>query len=215
LTALSRLDKLAASPIRRVAMRMKRYASLIASVAALAASWAAAQSNPLLEGYLCCNMRSDARGWISDINYEESHKHLVPAGTPAKMTGYGRNRFEFEVSAEGLPRKNYWLGNDYSRKLPPGDFAARYIVPEDPARKIAGFPPRIRDAIKAQKIATGMTREQVLMAIGHPISDETPDLSGPWKYWVWSFSPFTVTFKGDRVTKIDGNPDVLAKVVAK
>lgn len=198
-------------------MRANLAAMLIASATAgLAASAAAQSEKPLLEGYLCCNMRSDAKGWISDINYEESHKHLVPAGTPAKMTGYGRNRFEFDVGAEGLPRKNYWIGNDYSRKIPPEEFAARYIVADDPAQKIARFAPRIRDAIKAQKVAVGMTREQVLMALGYPVANETPtDLTGPWKFWVWSFSPYTVHFKGDRVARIDGNPEVLAKVVAK
>ncbi len=173
-----------------------------------------AQAQPLVSGFLCCNMRSDAKGWITDINYEESGKHVVPAGTPATMTGYGRNRFEFDVTGN-LPRKNYWIGNDYSRKLGMEEFAARYIVKSDPNAKIASFPPKIRDAIRAQKIALGMTKEQVLMSLGYPSGDETPNLDGPWKFYLWSFSPFTVSFTGGKLAKIDTDPDTKAKILVK
>jgi hypothetical protein len=64
-----------------------------------------------LDGYLCCNMRSDGI-WISDINYIEEGKTLIPAGTPVKVTGQGRQRIKIEI----LGRRQA-LGNDYSRDL--------------------------------------------------------------------------------------------------
>ncbi len=175
---------------------------------------AAANAQPLIEGFLCCNMRSDAKGWITDINYEESHKHVVPAGTPATITGYGRNRFEFNVTGT-LPRKNYWLGNDYSRKVGLEEFAARYIVKEDPSKKISGFAPKVRDAIRAQKIMIGMTREQVLMAVGYPTADSTPDMAGNWLFYHWSFSPYTVHFVNNKVSKIETDPETLNLISVK
>ena len=56
-------------------------------VAVLAAGAAGAKDR--YEGYLCCNMRSDG-SWISDSNYAEGGKRVIPAGTPVKVTGYGR-----------------------------------------------------------------------------------------------------------------------------
>ena len=58
-------------------------------VAALVAGSAGAQDK--YDGYLCCNMRSDG-SWISDSNYAEGGKRVIPAGTPARVTGYGRYR---------------------------------------------------------------------------------------------------------------------------
>ena len=44
---------------------------------------------PTFEGYLCCNMRSNG-SWVSDINYVEGGQTVLAAGTPIKITGYGR-----------------------------------------------------------------------------------------------------------------------------
>ena len=41
-------------------------------------------------GYLCCNMRTDG-SWITDINYDEPHKHLIPVGSP----GHGKRLWPF------------------------------------------------------------------------------------------------------------------------
>jgi hypothetical protein len=167
-------------------------------------------AQPLLEGFLCCNMRSDSNGWISDINYNESGKHVVPLGTPAKMSGYGKNRLSFETS---FSRKSYRLGNDYSRNLDMETFATRYIVREDPSVRFASFPPRIQNAIKTMRITRGMTKDQVLMAIGYPIGNETPILEDSWKYWYWTFSPFTLHWDDEgRIARIETDPDTLSKI---
>jgi hypothetical protein len=190
--------------------------SLLALASAVAASLPAfVAAQPLLTGFLCCNMRSDPQGWIADINYDESHKHLVPVGTPAVMTGYGRSRFEFDVTGD-LKRKNYWIGNDYSRGLSMEPFAARYIVKDDPNQKMKSFSPKIRNAIKAQKVVIGMTREQVLMSLSYPVESENKDIkSNVWNYYLSSFAPFKVRFEGDRVVKVDTDPETLEKVFTK
>ena len=36
-------------------------------------------------------------------------------------------------------------------------------------------------------------RDQVIIALGYPISSETPHLDArTWRYWLWTFSPFDV-----------------------
>ena len=150
------------------------------------------------EGFLCCNMRTDGK-WISDINYSENGKKMIPVGTPVKATGYGRQRVYID-----LPDGKQAIGNDYSRNLDLTTFAQRYIVAEDPRRKLAGFSPKVRKAVESARVMPGMTREQVLMAVGYPGSSENPKLDARiWRFWLGSFSEFQVVFGGDdRVREI-------------
>ena len=160
-------------------------------------------------GFLCCNLRTDG-SWISDINYQENGKRIIPAGTPMKVTGYGRYRVHVEL---GGRRQD--LGNDYSRDLDLLTFAKRYLVAEDPKAKIAGFAPEVRRAIENAQVRKGMTREQVFMAIGYPVSSENPRLDAKvLRYWLSSFAEFQLTFVDDRVTAIDGDRETLNLVVA-
>ena len=172
-------------------------ASALLAAALLAAS-AGAPAQEKYDGYLCCNMRSDG-SWISDSNYAENGKRVVPVGTPVSVTGYGRHRVNVRIDGERQA-----IGNDYSRDIGLADFARRYVVTEDPAAKIAGYPAKIQDAIKRAKITPGMTREQVLMSLGYPISSENPDLGADlWRYWMSSFAEFQVQFDGNgRVREI-------------
>lgn len=166
----------------------------IAGVAAAAAlllplAAAAADPMPLPEGFLCCNMRTDG-SWISDANYQESGKRIIPVGTPVKATGYGRQRVLVDIGGSKQA-----IGNDYSRDLDLATFAKRYIVAEDPRPKIATFPAPVRQAIEGARVAIGMTREQVLMAVGYPMSSENPNLDAElWRFWLSSFAEFQVVF---------------------
>ena len=160
-------------------------------------------------GYLCCNMRTDG-SWITDINYQESGKRLIPVGTPTQVMGFGRQRVETQM--EGFGKQ--WLGNDYSRELDLDSFAKRYVVADDPRKKIATFAPRIRKAIESARLVPGMTREQVLMAVGYPVTSENPQLDAKiWRMWMSSFGEFQVVFDGDRVKEIVTNDPLTRNLV--
>lgn len=154
------------------------------------------------EGFLCCNMRTDG-SWISDINYAEGGKRIVPAGSPIKATGYGRYRVYVEL--EG---KKQALGNDYSRDLDLPTFAKRYIVAEDPKKKLAAASPKVRKAIESARLTQGMTRDQVFMAVGYPVSSENAQLDAKvLRFWLSSFAEFQVLFDDkDRVREITTDP---------
>jgi len=181
----------------------------VAGAALLGALSLPAAAQPTFDGFLCCNMRTDGN-WISDGNYAESGKRIVPAGTPTRVTGYGRNRVQIELNGSKQA-----IGNDYSRDLDLGTFAKRYVISEDPARKIAGYPPKIRDAIKSARVTQGMTREQVAMAVGYPMSSENPNLDAPiWRMWLSSFSEFQVLFdNAGRVRHVETDPQTRNLVV--
>ncbi|WDS35336.1 outer membrane protein assembly factor BamE [Pseudoxanthomonas sp.] len=143
-------------------------------------------------GYLCCNMRS-YEGWISDSNYVEDTSVMLPAGTPVSVVGYGGDQVKVRIDG-----KRQDIGNDYSRDLDIQTFARRYVVAQDPREKIAGYPARIQSAIAASKVTAGMSREQVLVALGYPMASENPDLQADtWKYWLQSFTEFHVLFAAD------------------
>jgi len=181
---------------------------LFAAAAVSTANSALAQAT--FDGYLCCNMRTTG-DWISDSNYNDSGQRVVPVGTPTKVTGYGRQRVQ--VTIDG---KRQAIGNDYSRDLGLETFAKRYVVTEDPKVKLASYPGKQRDAIQAGQISRGMTRDQVLMAFGYPISSENPRLDATtWRYWVSSFSEFQVLFdEGGRVKDVIADPTLKRTVWA-
>ncbi|WP_431111549.1 cell envelope protein SmpA [Variovorax paradoxus] len=165
---------------------------------------------PLISGYLCCNMRTYGNS-ISDINYDEQGTSIVAVGTPARITAYDFRWFNLDLA--GKPQR---IKNDYSRNITLIDFAKRYVVTEDPKQKMAGFPPAIRDAILAVKVMPGMTREQVLMAVGYPVAGENPSLDAPtWRYWRDSWSEYQVNFDEKGLVKsVLGDPVALSRVLA-
>jgi len=164
----------------------------------------------MINGYLCCNMRTYGDS-ISDINYDEQGTSIVAVGTPARITAYDFRWFNLDLA--GKPQR---IKNDYSRNIPLPAFAQRYVVTEDPKQKMAAFPPAVRDAILAVKVMPGMTREQVLMAIGYPVASENPSLDAPvWRYWRDSWSEFQVQFDERGLVKtVVGDPVALSRVLA-
>jgi len=180
---------------------------LIFAIAFSASGFSVAQEKPA--GFLCCNMRSDG-AWISDINYDENGKKMIPAGTPVKVTGYGHYRVKVDING-----KSQAIGNDYSRDLALDVFAKRYVVADDPAAKIASYPKKIQDAIAHAQIVLGMTREQVLMSVGYPVSSENRNLEDKtWRFWLSSFQEFRVKFDDNgRVTDVEGDGDAKSKIL--
>lgn len=181
----------------------------------LGAAWLAAasgaQAQDTFNGWLCCNMRTDG-SWISDINYESATR-IIPAGTPVQITGYGRYRVHTLMNGEQQD-----LGNDYSRDLDMGTFAHRYVLPYNPARRLRQAPPAVQQAVRASRVRVGMTREQVLMALGYPIASETPRLEDRvWKYWRSHSERFDVVFnaRGLVQTVRSDDPNLRARVTAR
>lgn len=182
---------------------------LVSMTLAFLASCATQKSEQtLFDGYLCCNMQSDG-SWISDINYRAGAKQFVPAGAPVKVTGYGRWRVQLEVGGKKLA-----LGNDFSRSINLGAFARRYVIDNDPSRRLAGYAAPVRDAIKDAKVARDMTREQVVMALGYPVTTYTTDLDAPlWRYWLTAADEFQVFWGADgKVERVFGTPHARAQV---
>ncbi|MBL8343003.1 MAG: hypothetical protein JNL30_16170 [Rubrivivax sp.] len=180
---------------------------LIATLCSTAALPAWAQEGTV--GYLCCNLRSDG-SWISDANYAEPGKFIVPLGTRVVVRGFGRQRVYIELE-DG---RRMALGNDYSRDLELEAFQRKYIVPEDPRKALATLPATARNAVYSARITLGLSREQVAMALGWPIASENPRSDANiWRYWLGSFEPFQVYFDdAGRVRLVEGAAQTLQRV---
>jgi hypothetical protein len=159
-------------------------------------------------GFLCCNMRTDG-SWITDINYDENGKRVIPVGTPVTVRGYGHYRVNVIIDG-----KKQSIGNDYSRDLSKEVFAKRYVVAEDPKIALATYPKNVQDAILSSRLTKGMTREQVLMSVGYPVSSENHNLDDKiWRFWLSSFSEFRAKFDdNNQLVEVDGDLDAKTKV---
>ena len=127
-------------------------------------------------GFACCNLHYSG-DWISDSNLGQLP--FIPAGTPIvvrKIDGY-----RAYVEVDGKPMR---LGHDYGRAQETTEqWVSKLVVLEDPKPKIARFSPAVRKAIARGQLMKGMTREQVIIAVGYPQTDENPRLDGPhWRY---------------------------------
>jgi hypothetical protein len=156
--------------------------------------------------YLCCNMHYDKPD-ITDVNYLQGT--LVPLGTRVQILEVRKNSVKFQPA--GQPPLT--LSLRHGKKMMTFDqYLDRIFVAEDPHaklpkprdRKHAADTEKVRKAIEGGVIEPGMTREQVLMAVGYPPAHRTPSLeSGVWTYWSNRWATYQVYFDGDRVSRVN------------
>jgi hypothetical protein len=147
--------------------------------------------------YLCCNLHYE-RTKIADVNFQRGT--LIPFGTSVRITQVTTKGVTFE--APGHPPITLLLR--YGRRnITLDDYIDRIFVADDPRPRVARLPRRVRRAIEAGRVEPGMTRAQVLLALGYPPAHRTPTLDAPeWHYWRNRWEQFVVRFEGDRVASV-------------
>lgn len=157
-------------------------------------------------GYSCCNLRYSG-DWVSDMSSGELP--FIPLGTQLLVREVDGTRANVEAGD-----KSYRFGHDYGRaQEKTTEWIDKLVVLDDPASKLAKFPANIRAAIEAGKILKGMTKEQLIMAMGYPATSDTPKLeAATWKYY-WSRYPIVIHWDSGRVSKIEGRPEIVAKAL--
>jgi hypothetical protein len=175
-------------------------AALLAGCETVPRPQAGADQEAALSGYTCCNFHYE-NDWISDANW--SSMPMIPAGASIRTLEYGRYRILVEIDGRKMR-----LGLDYGRQQSLADWARKLIVQEDPRAKIASWPAPVRAAVRAGKVALGMTKAEVIVSLGYPPMHETPSLDAPrWKYWHTGFGTFLVSWDGaGRVNDVIADP---------
>lgn len=162
----------------------------------------------LQTGYACCNLRYEGDA-IKDSSLGQLP--FVAAGTPIRVKAV--DGYVAQVEIDGRPMR---LVLEHRESETLQQWLAQIIVADDPRNKLAAFSPTVREAIRAGKLVKGMTREQVIMAVGYPQSSEKLPLDGPhWRYWWSGFSPYYVYWSRDKVSRIDGQGEVVGNVIYK
>jgi hypothetical protein len=167
----------------------------------------AAQGLPR-QGFACCNLHF-SKDWINDGNYAELP--MISAGTPIEVVSYGKDRAY--VNINGKPMR---LGHDYGRDQESLEvWVNKIVVAADPRPRMASWPKPVRDAIYEGKITVGMTREQVIAAVGYPLTSENVSLEQPtWRMWRSSHGEYQVNFKADgHVRSVTGEDSVTSEIV--
>ena len=147
--------------------------------------------------YLCCNLHYE-KPHISDVNFQQGA--LIPFGTQVRILEVRGDSVKFE--AAGNPPIQ--LDLRYGRKFIGFDqYLDRVFVTTDPRTHLKKVPAKVVKLIEQGSVEPGMTREQVLMALGYPPAHRTPNLDAPeWHYWQNRWHQFVVYFDGDKVSRI-------------
>ena len=153
-----------------------------------------------MTGYTCCNLRHYRQtNQISDGNYSDGV--VIPAGSPIRIYKPGFSSYRADADIAG---SRYVLTQDYARSLESFEVWARRIaVSESPKRKMAKWPAKVQATVESGQVMVGMTKEQVLIALGYPLKTATPNLNNnPWRYWHSSFNKYDVYWQNGVVSRI-------------
>jgi len=145
--------------------------------------------------YLCCNMYYPSPRF-NDVNYQSTGK-FIPLGTQVKVT----RMTDFEVSFLEVATNRPFTWVKRYAKAPLASLLSLWFVNEDPRPAVEAFDENTRSLIYAGKIAVGMTKQQVIMALGFPPHHKTPDTSmDTWTYWKQAY--YTVLFQNGVVVNV-------------
>lgn len=146
--------------------------------------------------YLCCNVRYDPKtAEVADAASRQGT--LIPFATRVEVQKVTRDNVLF--LAAGHPPVT--LEYDHGGKLPLEQYLSRVFVTEDPRLKLKKVPARQVKQVEKGTVAAGMSRDQVIMALGYPPADRTPSLEAA----SWSYGDaFVVYFDGPRVSAVRG-----------
>jgi hypothetical protein len=161
------------------------------------------------QGYACCVLHYN-KLWISDNNVGAS---MIAAGTPIEVTGYGSNRAHIKIDG-----KNMELGHDYGRETEALDaWVRKMVVNQDPRPKFNSFAPTVQEAIRLGKVMVGMTREQCIIAVGYPLTNENVTLDGPtWRMKDPTGTEYQLNFSRDgRLMSVTGDVETTYAVTYK
>ena len=177
---------------------MQRLLLLCLIVLAAACKGPAVQS-PLVgqTRYLCCNFHYE-KTKVTDVNAQVGV--LVPVGTPVTILAVYRDSVEFQPVGHPV----ITLVHRYGRKNQSMEqLLDNWFVGTDPTAKVRRLPAKIQQNVTQGVVVPGMTKAQVLMALGYPPAHETPSLESPqWTYWRNRFDRMRVFFDGDKVSSV-------------
>jgi len=165
---------------------------------------------PADAGYACCNLRYDDNA-INDTNHISLP--FVPLGT--RVSPRSHSKWRTEVWVDGRPMV---IDLEYNRELETREqFLGKLVVPQDPRARVSAYPAEVREAIHQGKVLLGMTKEQVIIALGYPRSDFTVGglAASRWVYSLTEDEQVILNFDdAGRLESADGGEVALSVLLA-
>lgn len=157
--------------------------------------------------YITANLRYDG-DWISDAPLVGLP--FVPAGARMKVVEYRKDRAIVLIDGRKMR-----VGVDHQTGETIQQLIARLTSADDPRPKIAAWPEDLRAAVSAGRVLQGMTREQVVTALGRPRIDLVRSLEqAEWSYQLHADDSeiFLVFNEGGRLNLVDGSRKARADI---
>src|SRR4029453_7397978 len=150
--------------------------------------------------FLCWNLRYDPhKPEITDTIAAQGT--LLPFATRVEVQKVTKNSVVFAPAGHPPITLDFEHGG---KTLSFDSFLSRLFVTEDPRLKLKKVPARQVKLVEKGTIVPGMSRDQVLLAVGYPPADRTPSLEAA----TWTYSDgadadaFVVYFDGNRVSSV-------------
>lgn len=150
--------------------------------------------------FITTNLHHDG-DWISEVPRLELP--YVPIGSRLKIVEWGKDRARILVDGRKM---RIGIDDDENMEIIQ-ELVARVTSPVDPRTAMAAYPDSVRNAIRAARVSLGMTKEQVLQALGRPLLTLTPDLAAnEWRYEIPDQGPaFLVFDERGQLTTLDAS----------
>lgn len=141
--------------------------------------------------YTCCNIHHESSDF-SDANYYVGGMLLL--GSPVQVQSVDRGAVTILAAGQQISlHHRYGTAQETLQQ-----YIDKILVSEDPKVKLSSYSQSAQQAIKDGRVEVGMTRDQVIMAIGYPPTHRTASLSASeWTYWYNTWMTYRVQFDSD------------------
>ncbi|MDP8266436.1 MAG: hypothetical protein P9M07_05760 [Candidatus Aceula meridiana] len=152
--------------------------------------------------YLRSNMWFEKEKNFVSTNFHRGT--IIPAGTEVRVEKFGGDKIKFTVVSENRAY-TYTRAAKHS-KIDLYELFDRYFSNDNPLKgDFKKLSSQEKENIENGKIEVGMSKEAVLMAYGYPPTHKTPSIDlDLWTYWEGRAKSFTVHFRNDKVSEING-----------
>ena len=187
---------------------MKKTRWILSGVLLLLAAGTASALEVGAEYYVRTALHAVRGNEVYWVNYMAPNKTIpIRAGEKVRILDIGERTVQFEHRG-----KTYHFAVTHKGHTASDALYAKYFTKEDVNQKIAAYPKRIRDNIRMGRVERGMTKEQVLLAVGCPamvdgqrtfnMTLEEILASDTWIFYYNRFNRWQVTFADGKVVSI-------------
>lgn len=149
--------------------------------------------------YTASNIWYEDKDSISSVNCQKGS--ILPFGTEVEIVRAYDDSIRMRDVSSG---QTYTIDYDRGSWMMPIEEYMRMLFTTVDADGVAkDMKPAVFEKLRHGVVEEGMTREQVLLAYGHPVPCRTPSIKDDtWIYWIDTMVSRRVVFTGDKVVAI-------------